>query len=118
MFERRLVVRLGYAWQRRGVPFIPMRLKVRRTGALLGEVAKSEKCIVCGAPIESETDDYCNQHLAALQKLREAFPEWSRAYEGIRPKEFLSQLSKLTETGDRIKEVAAFLSTNPDRWPD
>ncbi len=77
-----------------------------------------EKCIVCDALCESERDDYCKLHVAALQKLRETYPDWSKAYGGIPPGEFLSKLSNLAETGDRIKEVAAFLVTNPDRWPD
>jgi hypothetical protein len=74
--------------------------------------------MVCDASCEVERDDYCNQHAAALRKLREAFPDWSKAYGGMSPEEFLSKLSKLAETGDRIREVAVFLTANPSRWPE
>ncbi len=97
---------------------IHMRLRLTHMGASSSELVTSARCLVCGAPGESEADGYCTQHVLALRKLREAFPEWSRAFGGIRPKEYLSKLSKLAETGERIREVAVFLAANPDRWPD
>jgi hypothetical protein len=85
-------------------------------GASSSELETTGKCLLCGAPGESEAGGYCTQHALALRKLHEAFPQWSRAFGGIPPEEYLSRLSKLAETGEQIRKVAVFLGANPDRW--
>ena len=78
-------------------------------------LTKLRECLVCGVQTESE-DEYCAQHQAALQNMHDSFLNWSKAYGSLSVEEFLSKLLKLRETGGRVKDVATFLTSNPERW--
>ncbi len=76
------------------------------------------KCIVCGSSSEGEQDEYCASHLRALRNMRKEFQNWSKGYGSILPESYLSRLSELPETGERVKDLARFLTRNPGRWVD
>ena len=67
---------------------------------------------------ESRQDDYCTSHNAALRQMRAAYRVWSMAYGDVRLEQFLARLSELPEAGDRVKELANFLTSNTQRWID
>ena len=76
------------------------------------------ECIVCASSTGEERDEYCASHLRSLGNMRKEFQNWSRAYGGIRLELYLSRLSELPETGERVKDLASFLTKNPGRWLD
>ncbi len=75
-------------------------------------------CVVCGVSAQAESDGYCSSHEAALLKMHTAFRIWERAYGNVRLEHFFSRLSELPEAGERVKELAGFLTKNPGRWLD
>ena len=71
--------------------------------------------MVCAVQSESE-DEYCVQHQAVLQNMHDSFLIWSKAYGSLSVEEFLFTLLELRETGGSVKDVATFLTLNPERW--
>jgi len=41
---------------------------------------------------------------------------WLEAYGKLTFKEYLEQVSRLSETGERVIELAKFLAEHPERW--
>ena len=78
-------------------------------------LTKLRECLVCAAQSESE-DEYCVQHQAVLQNMHDSFLIWSKAYGSLSVEEFLFTLLELRETGGSVKDVATFLTLNPERW--
>ena len=69
---------------------------------------------MCASETESE-GEHCVLHQAALQNMHDSFLSWSKAYGNLSIEEFLSKLVKLRETGSSVKDVATFLTSNPER---
>jgi hypothetical protein len=66
--------------------------------------------------IVDATTNFCNNHLEAYAKVRDAYALWYAAYGSLTTESFLKRLLALPETGDHAKEVAQFLSRHPERW--
>jgi len=60
------------------------------------------KCSICGRKSEGE---FCDYHLLAYRKLKEAYVKWKEATE-ISWTEYLSEIMKNPFTGEWSKEVA------------
>ncbi len=75
-----------------------------------------EKCIVCGRTNDDGYGPYCTLHTRAYRNIREAYMEWCKAYGSLTLQQFLTRLSKLPDTGERVKELADFLARNSERW--
>jgi hypothetical protein len=66
--------------------------------------------------IVDPTTNFCNNHLEAYAKVRDAYALWYAAYGSLTTESFLKRLLALPETGDQAKEMAQFLSRHPERW--
>ena len=75
-----------------------------------------DQCAVCGMKIVDSSANFCNSHLEAYNKVKDAYLLWSAAYGGITIEVFLNRLLELPETGTRAREMVQFLSGNLERW--
>jgi len=66
--------------------------------------------------IVDATTSFCGKHSEAYRKVKDAYLLWYAAYGSLTTKAFLKRLLALPETGDRAREIAQFLSRNPERW--
>jgi hypothetical protein len=66
--------------------------------------------------IVDATTSFCGNHSEAYGKVKDAYSLWSAAYGSLTTEAFLERLVALPETGDRAREMAQFLSRNPERW--
>lgn len=71
--------------------------------------------MVCQAQIEASSR-FCPIHTRAFLNLREAFTKWTLGYGGVARDEFLQRILRLSETGQKTKEVARFLIEDLSRW--
>ena len=55
-------------------------------------------------------------HAKALANVRDAYGAWLEAYGKLTLREYLGRVSKLSETGEKIRELAKFLVQHPERW--
>jgi hypothetical protein len=62
------------------------------------------------------TTSFCDNHSEAFRKVNDAYSLWYTAYGSLTTDAFLKRLISLPETGDRSREMARFLSRNPERW--
>ncbi len=76
----------------------------------------SEGCPVCKRVVEESGQEYCSSHDKALAGLRGAYMSWLKAYGNIGFKDYLERVTRLPETGERVKEAARFLAQHPERW--
>ena len=51
-----------------------------------------------------------------MANIRDAYAMWLEAYGKLTFKEYLEQVSRLSETGERAIELAKFLVQHPERW--
>jgi len=79
-----------------------MRVKVGRCGLCKLETASDSR--------------FCPTHTRAEKNLREAYDAWSIAYGKISHATFFVRLTKLPETGDRVKELIRFYQDNSGKW--
>jgi DNA topoisomerase-1 len=80
------------------------------------EKQDQRSCAVCGMKIIDQEIDLRAVHLDAYRRVKEAYPIWSTAYGHITTAEFLNHLISLPETGELAREIARFLTRNPERW--
>jgi hypothetical protein len=73
-------------------------------------------CPVCQQETEHPTAGYCQVHGRALANLRKAYAQWTIGYGTISLLDFLKQITRLAQTGDKTKETARFLIENQFRW--
>ena len=73
-------------------------------------------CEVCNKTIENSEGDYCRAHARAHATIQGTYPRWLEAYRKLPFEEYLERVSKLAETGARVKEMAKFLLQHPERW--
>ncbi len=66
--------------------------------------------------IVDATTSFCGNHSKAYRKVNDAYSLWCAAYGCFTFDAFLKRLLALPETGDRAREMARFLSRNPERW--
>jgi len=66
--------------------------------------------------IVDATKSFCGNHSEAYRKVNDAYSLWCAAYGSLTTDAFLKRLLALPETGDRAREMAQFLSRNPERW--
>jgi hypothetical protein len=66
--------------------------------------------------IVDAASSFCANHSEAYRKVNDAYSLWCAAYERLTTDDFLKRLLALRETGDRAREMAQFLSRNPERW--
>ena len=66
--------------------------------------------------IVDATTGFCDSHSEAFRKVIDAYSLWLAAYGSLTTEAFLKRLLALPETGDRSREIAQFLSRNPERW--
>lgn len=64
------------------------------------------KCPICGREAVAEL---CSYHLAARDRVQEAYPLWVKAYGRMEWKEFLDNVKRNVQTGQWSKEIAEFL---------
>jgi hypothetical protein len=68
-----------------------------------------KRCHLCKSDAASSSD-LCATHKIAETNVKTAFSEWLRAFNGeISMKEYLERIVKLPETGEKAKEIAAYL---------
>jgi hypothetical protein len=58
----------------------------------------------------------CANHSEVYGRIRDAYRLWFDAYGNLTTEDFLKRLFALPETGERAKEMAQFLTRNPERW--
>ena len=75
-----------------------------------------DQCAVCGMKIVDATASFCGNHSDAYRRISDAYSVWFAAYGSLTTDAFLKRLLALPETGDRAREMAQFLSRNPERW--
>ena len=75
-----------------------------------------DQCAVCGMKIVDDSTCFCGNHSEAYQRVIDAYSLWLAAYGSLTTEVFLKRLLILPETGDRAREIAQFLSRNPERW--
>jgi len=73
-------------------------------------------CVVCDETLEQDVGEYCSAHTIALANIRDAYAMWLEAYGKLTLKEYLGRVSKLSETGEKVRELAKFLVQYPERW--
>ncbi len=66
--------------------------------------------------IVDATPRFCGNHSEAYRKVNDAYSLWCAAYGGLTTEAFLKRLQALPETGDRAREMARFMSRNPEGW--
>ena len=66
--------------------------------------------------IVDATGSFCGNHSKAYGKVKDAYSLWCAAYGSLTTEAFLKRLLALPETGDLAREIAQFLSRNPERW--
>ncbi len=71
---------------------------------------------MCNETVEQDAGEYCSAHNRALANIRDEYATWLEAYGKLTFKEYLEQVSKLSETGERAIELAKFLVQHPERW--
>jgi len=76
---------------------------------------KVGQCELC--KLETASDSrFCSTHTRAEKNLREAHGAWNVAYGTVPITTFFGRLTKLPETGDRVKELIRFYQDNPGKW--
>ena len=75
-----------------------------------------DQCAVCGMKIVDDPTGFCDHHLEAYDRVKDAYSLWSAAYGSLTSEAFLKRLLALPETGDRAREIAKFMARNPERW--
>jgi hypothetical protein len=60
------------------------------------------KCAACSRDAEGK---YCRYHSQALERLREHYGAWVKAYGDMQWGDYLAKVSKMEETGSWVKEV-------------
>jgi hypothetical protein len=73
-------------------------------------------CAICNEPLEQHAGEYCSAHTKALANIRDAYAAWLEAYGKLMLKEYLGRVTKLSETGEKVRELAKFLAQHPERW--
>lgn len=63
-------------------------------------------CRVCGRAAKS---DFCMHHQSAMDRVKEAYPLWAKAYGGMEWKAFLGNVKRNAQTGQWAREIAEFL---------
>jgi len=71
-------------------------------------------CAVCNETLGPHARDYCSAHTKALVNIRDAHATWLNAYEKLTLREYLGRVSKLSETGEKVRELAKFLHQHPE----
>jgi len=59
---------------------------------------------------------FCANHSEVYRRVKNAYSLWLDAYGDLTAEGFLKRLIALPETGGRAKEMAQFLTRNPERW--
>jgi hypothetical protein len=62
------------------------------------------KCKLCQREAE-EKSEFCVNHLAAEETLRNAYPIWRNAYSELSWSEYLDKVKQLKGTGRWVKEI-------------
>jgi hypothetical protein len=75
-----------------------------------------DQCAVCGMKIVDAITSFCGNHSEAYRKINDAYSFWYAAYGRLTTDAFLKRILALPETGDRAREMAQFLSRNPEWW--
>jgi hypothetical protein len=70
------------------------------------EGEEAVKCSICGREGES---DLCVYHKAAMERVKEAYPRWVKAYGAIEWKDYLDNVKRNFQTGQWAREIAEFL---------
>jgi hypothetical protein len=70
------------------------------------------ECKVCRR--QAERLGYCKLHAKAYQSVVKNYPVWKKAL-GVSWKEYLSEITKNSLTGEWAKEVAEYLAKNGDK---
>src|SRR3972149_1361828 len=65
-------------------------------------------CVVCNVNVEQDAGEYCSAHNRALANIRDAYATWLEAYGKLAFKEYLERVLRLSETGERVIELAKF----------
>ena len=73
-------------------------------------------CIICNETLDQHASEYCFAHTKALANIRDAYAMWLKAYGKLTLPEYLGRISKLSETGEKVEELAKFLVQHPERW--
>ena len=76
---------------------------------------KIGRCEICKLEKASDSS-FCPTHARAAKNLREGYDVWNRAFGAVLLATFFARLSKLPETGDRVKELVRFYQNDPNRW--
>ena len=72
-------------------------------------------CLVCQAKVEVSSE-FCQIHTRGFLNLKNAFTKWTDGYGSLGKDDFLRRILKLSETGEKTKEVARFLIEDLSRW--
>ncbi len=91
-------------------------LRFDGTDIMRTEEQDLDQCAVCGMKIVDAITSFCGNHSEAYRKVNDAYSLWYAAYGSLTTDAFLKRLLSLLETGDRAREMAQFLSRNPERW--
>jgi hypothetical protein len=62
------------------------------------------KCNLCQKETEGKSE-FCANHLAAEEKLRNAYSTWRNAYSELSWDEYLARIKQLKGTGRWVKEI-------------
>lgn len=73
-------------------------------------------CVVCNETLEQDAREYCSAHTKALANISDAYATWLESYGKLTLKEYLGRVSKLSETGENVRELAKLLVQHPERW--
>ncbi len=69
----------------------------------------ADHCPLCERPKQSPSE-YCTLHSNAHTNLENAYPAWSKAYDGnLTKEEYFTKVEKLGESGHAVKAVIRHL---------
>jgi hypothetical protein len=91
-------------------------LRTLPSGKSAGGFHTTSGCVVCNEAPEQDTGEYCSAHDRALANIHDAYATWLEAYGKLAFKEYLERVLRLSETGERVMELAKFLVQHPERW--
>ncbi len=72
--------------------------------------------MVCNETVEQDAGEYCSAHNRVLVNIRDTYATWLEAYGNLTFKDYLERVSRLSETGERVRELAKFLVQHSERW--
>jgi len=76
-----------------------------------------ERCVLCGSQT-AVGSQLCPLHHRVGENVRTGYVAWNRAYGSISFENYLARLSKISETGGRVKEIIRYYQSNPDKRKD